>query len=288
VLIDGSARCWGDNTYGELGNGADGTTAGSGVPVTVSGVTTAIVAVASSYKTCALTGSTIRCWGINGFGDLGDGTLGNSPVPVTVLGVTTGTAVAPSCAALTGGTVQCWGRNSFGQLGNGTTADSWVPVTVTGIATGAVVSSGDDAHSCAVLTDGTVQCWGYNYYGQLGNGTKGNLAHSAVPVTVSGITSAAAVSVGDGHTCALLTGGTVQCWGRNDHCELGNGTMVDSSVPVTVTGVANATAVSTGGLHTCALLTDGTIQCWGYNWNGQLGNGTTGLDVSVPVIVVES
>ncbi len=138
------------------------------------------------------------------------------------------------------------------------------------------------AHTCALLNNGTVQCWGYNYDGELGNGTEHGL--SLLPVAVATINNATAVSAGGGHTCAMLNGGSIQCWGFNQAGELGNGTTTDSSVPVTVSGISNAVAVAADDYHTCAVLSAGTVQCWGYNYNGELGNGTT-TDSTVPVTV---
>jgi alpha-tubulin suppressor-like RCC1 family protein len=141
-------------------------------------------------------------------------------------------------------------------------------------------------HACALLTDGSVRCWGYNHLGELGNGTTG---YSSPPVVVSGITTATAIAAGLDHTCALLTGGSVRCWGYNWAGELGNGTTTFSSTPVAVSGITTATAISAAGTvygqdHTCALLTGGSVTCWGYNGYRQLGDGTT-TDGSTPVAV---
>src|SRR5664280_883507 len=309
ALTDNSVQCWGDNSVGELGNG---TTTDSSVPVTVSGVTggplIAIAAgyahtcalfgrVACGYKSCSeLVGGTVQCWGDNRVGELGNGTTTGSSVPVPVYGISDAVAIAAgnlyTCAVLSSGTVQCWGDNRVGELGNGTTTGGSVPVTVSGITNATAVAAGY-GQTCAVLSSGTVQCWGDNSVGELGNGTT---TGSSVPVTVSGITNAVVddgnysstrdrdIAAGNLYTCAVLSSGTVQCWGDNSVGELGNGTTTGSSVPVTVSGITNATAVAAGYDHTCAVLTDGTVRCWGDNTVGELGNGTT-TGSSVPVTV---
>jgi alpha-tubulin suppressor-like RCC1 family protein len=140
-------------------------------------------------------------------------------------------------------------------------------------------------HTCAIATGGVVYCWGSNSNGQLGDGTT---ADSWVPVAVSGLgTNVAAIATGAFHSCALTGGassGSVLCWGRNDHGQLGSGSTADSPVPVPVTGLgSNVTAIAAGGLHTCALW-GGGVSCWGDNEHGQVGDGTT-LDKSAPVQV---
>ena len=194
IISDGTVRCWGSNWVGQLG---DGTTIDSPTPVTVNGITTATAIAASGYHTCAtLSDGTVRCWGLNDFGQLGDGTTTDSLTPVTVSGITTAIAVSTShystCVVLADGTVRCWGRNNYGQLGNGTTIDSTTPVMVIGITTATAIAGGEEVyHACSLLSDGTVRCWGANWYGQLGDGTG---LDSSLPVMVSGITTATAIA----------------------------------------------------------------------------------------------
>src|SRR6266568_4274426 len=202
----------------------------------------------------------------------------------TANGALTPTAVAAggshTCMRLPDGTVQCWGRNYSGQLGNGdgNLTNSSVPVTARGLTTATSVVTGD-AHTCALLGDGTVQCWGVGDAGQLGDGTVADPATgppgSSTPVQVSGITGAAAVIAGGYHTCALFADGTAWCWGRSDDGQLGNGARASASTPVPVTNLTGVTAMTAGFYHTCALLPNGTVWCWGRNDEGQLGDGTT-------------
>src|SRR6266850_984102 len=184
-----------------------------------------------------------------------------------------------SCALLEDATLRCWGLNDYGQLGDGTLTTSATPVAVAGV-TGVAAVSGGGFHTCARFPDGTLRCWGRNSEGQLGD--PGTTAYfSAAPVPVTGITSAATVTSGGYHTCALLQDGTVRCWGQNDYGQLGNGSAITkrpappvpspTPIPVEVIGITTAVAIEAGAFHTCALLEDGTMQCWGWNEYGQLG-----------------
>ncbi len=139
------------------------------------------------------------------------------------------------------------------------------------------------SHTCAITTSQTVKCWGYNVYGQLGDGTTTN---RSTPVLVNGITGALEITAGTSHSCARLANGTVKCWGRNNYGQLGDGTLTNVSTPVLVTGLGTDTPVeiSGGQYHTCARLASGAMKCWGANANGQLGNGTS-VDSLTPVSV---
>ena len=150
--------------------------------------------------------------------------------------------------------------------------------------TGASGLAAGYGHACALLSNGTMRCWGENRQGQLGNGATANPG-TAQPVTVTGISGVTAFTTGAYHTCAVLGGGTVRCWGRNDNAQLGNGTYTSSSTPVAVTGLTGVTAISGGGTHTCAVLSDATVRCWGENEFGQLGTGTTASSTTPAAVV---
>jgi alpha-tubulin suppressor-like RCC1 family protein len=278
VTGGGDVLCWGDNETGQLG---DGTGLSSTTPVKIDGFPGPVAEVSVGLSTvCALTRSGgAYCWGYGQEGERGDGnTTTAASVPQPVVGLTTGvvslsTANMVGCAVKTDGTVWCWGDGYGGTLGNGTQDSSAVPVQVAGLSgTATAVSVGGDV-VCALLTGGTVECWGgYQLYGDLGNGS---LDQSFAPVAVSGLTGVKAIAAGYTSVCALTTGGAVECWGEGDVGELGNGAMANDSLPVQVTGLSTGvTAVSTGNNSACAIKQDGSVWCWGYGDDGELGTGT--------------
>jgi len=274
----GGVKCWGNNRIGQFG---DGSTTNRLAPVDVSGLASGVTAIAAGGShTCTLTaGGGVKCSGNNGNGRLGDGSTTNRLTPVDVSGLASGvTAMAAgifhTCALTTGGGVNCWGFNGLGQLGDGSTTGRLTPVDVSGLASGVIAISAGSNHTCALTTAGGVKCWGFNFVGQLGDGsTTGRLT----PVDVSGLASGVtAIAAGGDHTCVLSTGGGVKCWGYNGNGELGDGSTTNRLTPVDVSGLASGvTAIAAGGSHTCALTTGGGVKCWGDNFYGQLGDGST-------------
>jgi hypothetical protein len=248
----GGVMCWGDNDYGQLG---DGTTADRMTPVIVSGLTSGVVALsAGGSHTCALTtGAGMKCWGRNGEGQLGDVTTADRPTPVDVFGLTSGVvAVAAgtihTCAVTSAGGVKCWGFNPEGQLGDGTKRNRMTPVDVSGLTSGVVALSAGTSHTCVLTGAGGVKCWGRNADGNLGDGTADGYGRTT-PVDVSGLTSGAiAVTTQYDHTCALTSAGDVKCWGDNWKGALGDGTIgTDRSSPVWVVGFGGTVAISLVG-----------------------------------------
>jgi alpha-tubulin suppressor-like RCC1 family protein len=180
------------------------------------------------------------------------------------------------CALAANGIPWCWGSNSWGQLGRDTypAGVSETPTPVPGVSRAVGIASGD-IHTCALLANGRIQCWGDNRDWQLGNDTTGGYSFS--PVFVSGITDAVKISAGSEHTCALTATGTIRCWGDNGAL-LGYGSNSATLDKVTVTGITNAIDLSAGNVHSCAVLSTGSVKCWGNNFDAQLGTGSSGGD----------
>ena len=225
-LPNGTAQCTGRNQFGQLGNG---TWTDSSVLGPVSGLTTATRVAAGDEFACALLADgTAKCWGLGESGQRGDGTFGTfASTPVDgerphrrrrPRGRVWTRVCAPRRRARCG----AGARTAKGSSGTGPPPipGTAQPVTVSGI-TGATAITTGAYHTCAVLGNGTLRCWGRNGQGQLGNGT---FTNSSTPVPVSGLTGVAAVSGGGAHTCAVLSDGTVRCWGENEFGQLGNGT----------------------------------------------------------------
>ena len=194
-------------------------------------------------------------------------------VGCVLAGLVGGSAATASVAAAPA-TPWAWGYNGSGQLGNGTsTSYSAMPLQVSGLGGVTAIAAGA-SHSLAVKSDGTAWGWGFNFYGQLGNGTSGNGTNSATPVQVTGLSGATAIAGGYAHSLAVKFDGTAWGWGLNSSGQLGNGTNTSSSTPLQVSGVTGVTAIAAGYAHSLAAKSDGTAWGWGLNNNGQLGNGT--------------
>ena len=287
LTTGGAVWCWGDNPYGQLG---DGTTTQRMTPVAVKLEADIVAIAAGADHTCALTtGGAVTCWGGNWDGQLGDGTTSNHLDPVAVSGLGSGVAAIAAggdhtCALTTAGAVMCWGTNYDGQLGDGTTDERPTPVAVQGLESGVVAIAAGLMHTCALTTSGAAKCWGTNYTGQLGDGT---IDTRLTPAAVSGLGGgAAAIAAGGYHTCALLDGGAARCWGGNRDGQLGDGTTDDRLTPTPVSGLSSGVAaIAAGAYHTCALLNGGAVRCWGSNQYGQLGDATTGDRLLTPAAV---
>jgi alpha-tubulin suppressor-like RCC1 family protein len=280
LLADGSVKCWGLGTFGQLGNG---TNTSSPTPESVLGINTAKALATGNSHVCALlTNGTVACWGRGENGELGNGDFANANVPVPVSGISNAVALTagPShtCALLADSTLRCWGAGRDGKLGNGLQTNSSLPVTPVGVTGVFSVSAGSD-RTCAVLSSGQIKCWGTRGFvgfgvnqGLLGDG-RGGGPPALIPVTVSVLTNAVSVSVGRSHTCAILADASVWCWGFASAGEMGGSLgSLNQFVPVKVNGIGPAAALSAGDGFTCAVLTSGAVQCLGSNSLGKLGN----------------
>ena len=314
LLDDGNVKCWGRGSDGQLGQDSTanlGDSAGEMAalsPVELGAGRTATAITAGYNHTCALLDdATVKCWGRGDYGrlgqdstaDLGDQAGEMAALAPVNLGVgRTATAITAggsySCALLDDATVKCWGYGGHGQLGQGSTADlgnqagemaGLAPVNLGVGRTATAITAGGD-HTCALLDDGTVKCWGRGAFGRLGQGSTANLGDQAgemaalAPVDLGVGRTATAITAGGNHSCALLDDATVKCWGYGGNGPLGQDSTADlgdqagemaALAPVNLGAGRTATAVTAGGYHTCAVLDDGTVKCWGRNDSGQLG-----------------
>jgi len=339
VVLSGRVRCWGYNNEGELGLGNkqaigdDEEPASAGTVDLGPGATVKAISAGDVHTCALLNDGSVRCWGVGADGRLGYGGAPTTtppshppPVgddePVASAGAVnlgfgkTATSIAAggghTCAVLNDGSVRCWGFALEGRLGYGNIfalgddepggAGGPVPI---GAGRRAVAVSGGGYHSCALLDGGDVRCWGFNGSGRLGHldvpieltaqcqatvpqscrpyDATGRVPETTpdkvTPVVLGG--PAAAISAGEGHTCALLVDGKVRCWGSPASGRLGYGngaTIGDDESPAAVDPVSlgtgrKAVAISSGFEHTCAILDDGSVRCWGYGQFGQLGYG---------------
>jgi alpha-tubulin suppressor-like RCC1 family protein len=235
VTARGGLMCWGANSFGGLG---DGTNEERLTPVDVIGMSGGVTSVAAGGNfSCAVREGGLKCWGSNNAGQLGNGTYEGSASPILVPGMESGvsavaTGVFHACAVKANGEVWCWGENFAGELGDGTTLSNPSPVKVASLEGGIQALTLGGSHTCALTKAGGVKCWGGNSSGQLGDGST---TDRNSPVDVTGLTGGVvAIAAGGSHTCAVLTGGAVKCWGLNENGQLGNGSNQNSSIPVDV------------------------------------------------------
>jgi alpha-tubulin suppressor-like RCC1 family protein len=292
LLINGGVKCWGENSLGELG---DGTKVSRSIPESVVGLDSGVIAIKAGYHfSCAITENEgVKCWGQDAYGSLGNGILDkSSTVPVDVMGLRKDVVAIDvasfgysACAVLKEGSVKCWGYNFHGLLGIGTSMDTAVPSIVQGLKNEyADVAIGRD-HICVLSKNGSVKCWGKNYFGELGDGTTINRMS---PVEVMGlINNVKKIDAGFQYSCILAFTGRVKCWGTNEHGVLGIGySDTYSSTPVDVDRLESGILdISIGVNHSCVLTSLGGVKCWGYNSHLQLGDGTS-LTRELPIDVI--
>lgn len=280
----GTIFCWGGNDLGQLGNG---TFESMNNPTQIGEETDWEFTEGGLNQTCGLkSDGRLFCWGDNRYGQLGDGTGSNKTSPTRINTdtnwVTVGGGSNYTCGAKNDGTLWCWGYRGYGHDGTPDIIRN-IPTQV-GAATNWAIFDGSSGlpHTCGVQNDGTLWCWGYNYYGQLGIGST---TDQFIPTQVGSDTSWSLVTAGTHHTCGIRNDGTLWCWGYNDYGQLGIGPpdldndpiqYVQYNYPFQVTSAGNSwTFVTAGFSHNCGIQTNGTLWCWGNNSYGQMGDGTT-------------
>jgi len=294
IIDNGSIACWGRGSDGQLG---DGTIANRWTPTLTNSQgldRTATAIAAGGAHTCAiLDNGLVSCWGHSGGSDgrLGNGDTSDKTSPTLTSSFGNGrTAIEISagaghtCVILDNFSVSCWGNNDYGQIGDGTTNSRLTPTPVIGFENNSIVigiSSGTH-HTCAIVENGSVYCWGYGVFGRLGNGDSSDKTSPTLTSSFSDGRTAISISSGGFHSCALLDDGNVSCWGWNPDGQVGinedstSGHVVSnpSSINIFDDG-ATAVAISLGASHSCAILDNGLVNCWGLNDFGQLGDGTS-------------
>lgn len=273
IKSNGSLWGWGENSYNELGNGTDEQTNSplqSDIEKNWKNISQGFYHSLGIKKDGTLWG-----WGYNSYGELGTAdTYSENPIQIgaatnwkyVVAGYYTSLGIKED------GTLWTWGYNGYGKLGNGTTSDSDTPTQI-GIDNNWATISSDSYgnHVLATKTNGTIWAWGYNEFGQLGDGTTTN---SSVPKQISTSTDWATVAAGSYHSVAIKTDGTLWTWGGNWYGELGNGTTNNIAAPVKIGTDKNWKTIAASYYFSLATKTDSTLWGWGYNEYGQLGNGT--------------
>ena len=300
ILENGSAMCWGLDNYGQLGDGGDATNLIKPTSfVSIDGGQTVAQIYARQLRTCiVLDDNSASCWGFNEDGQAGDDSTNTYKSPSVKVEFPQGKGVKSmgmglkhTCAILEDDTLTCWGLDSHGALGNGDsdTSDKYTPQTITTPSDRKVVKVEPGAtHTCILLDDGGVMCWGRDNAGQLGNGDTSDTIHTpSSNVELPEGRAATDLSVGDHHSCALLDNGSVTCWGLNNFGQLGDNTTTNRLIPVYAhlpTG-SQAVSVSVGPHSSCAILENSSVYCWGHNNYGRLGIGVTGGIYQLPMFV---
>jgi alpha-tubulin suppressor-like RCC1 family protein len=321
MLDNGSVKCWGENNLGQLGLGDTinrrDNSSYMGDNLTIvdlgSGRTATAIATGDSHTCVILDNVSIKCWGSNASGQLGlgdnstrgdgsaSGGMGDNLTIVDLGSGRTAKAIAAgnqhTCAILDNSSVKCWGANASGQLGlgdddnrgdgsaSGGMGDNLTIVDLGSGRTAKVIAAGD-SHTCAILDNASVKCWGENGNGQLGLGPSisnrgdgsGEMGDNLTAINLGSGRTATSITTGTGYTCVLLDDDSVKCWGRADYGQLGAGKTEEynepNASPIDLgTGI---TAIASGYFHTCAILDNSSIKCWGRNDSGQLGIGDTG------------
>lgn len=300
ILENGSAMCWGRDTYGQLGDGGEAATntrpstyVDTPNEITVSQIFT------GPYRTCAIFSNDVtNCWGFNEDGQSGDESTNTYKSPTNAVNFPEG-RVAKSigmghkhtCAILDNNQLACWGADLHGALGNGesTSEDQYLPVIIQTPADRTPIKvEGGVSHTCILMDDGGVMCWGRDHAGQLGNGDSSPTTYAPESdVILPEGRVATDFSLGNEHSCAILDNDSVVCWGMNNYGQLGDNSTTNAKSPtfVHMPNGSKATKISSGSAHTCATIDNGSLYCWGHNKNSRLGIGTSGGVHEIPMFV---
>jgi hypothetical protein len=226
------------------------------------------------------------CWGANSNGQVGDGSGVPEiaePVKINIPGdkvAEVGTGGWHSCARTIAGRLYCWGQNTYGQMGDGLVngdADALTPREVTALGDQVAQLSVGFEHTCTLMKNGSVYCWGHNAYGEIGDGTSQEIkledGIKPTPVAVTALgTDVAYVSAGGFYTCIIKKSDkSLWCWGDNTEGHLSTGDTVNRAVPTISAGAGPWLHVDTGVAHGCGVKTNGSVWCWGRDRHGQLG-----------------
>ena len=304
ILKKGKVACWGDGSLGRLGYGNTNNIGDNESPLAAAfvdvGAKVKQITTGEDYSCALLTNGNVRCWGYGANGRLGyanTDNIGDDESPASAGDVNVGGEVkqisasyAHSCALLTNGNVRCWGWGAYGRLGYGNTddiGDNESPASAGDVNVGGTVKQialGTD-HSCALLTNGNVRCWGKSNSSGLGYANTDNIGDDESPASAGDVDLGGPVkeiSAGQYYTCALLTSGSVRCWGSGTYGRLGysntndigDNEMPSSAGDVNI-GTGSVKSIASGGRHSCVLLTGGNVRCWGYGADGRLGYSNT-------------
>ncbi len=273
IKSDGTLWVWGNNEFGQLG---DGTNLNKSIPTQIGTSTNwNTIAAGNSSSIATQSDGTLWAWGNNGYGQLGDGTTVGKNTP-TQIGA--GNNWIDVCAGLfhslakqSDGSLWAWGFNQAGQLGDGTTVNKTSPVQI-GADTDWNIISTKWGHTIATKVDGTLWTWGNNLDGQLGDGTTIN---KTSPIQIGAASNWKSIAAGQSHSLATKMDNTLWTWGDNQVGQLGDGTTVNKTTPTQLGTETNWNMISGGIKNTLATKIDGSLWAWGDNTDGQLGDGTT-------------
>jgi hypothetical protein len=259
---DGELRCWGNDMNGQIGDGTAGTNRTVATLVTPSLGTVTVLGAGALHACAYSTTLGLRCWGDGSSGQIGDNMIVSHSTPTAVMGSLAPTWIAAghghTCAVVSG-TVQCWGDNTSGQLGTGDTSVHRTPTATVALAATALQVDARSNTTCALLSDGRIQCWGDGTGDQLGTDISPSL-FSATPLLVPGIADAVDVAVGSAHACARSGSGVVSCWGRDSFGQLGDGTVGGMrATPAPTSTMPPAVEIGAAANQTCARTIDGDV-----------------------------